>query len=168
MVSSFALSELINSGKLTLILESENAELLNATEDIETNVFRSNLKMKKGEYLAMSKTINGTCESLYSNRTTKGDFQKCMAAYRRYSGIMPDLPPTVTKKQSNNNIRENEVAKAMFFYDIIDRILLDSVSAEYFTADEAMKAVIEIMEEFPTYMNIYFSDFEREDYNNEN
>ena len=154
--------EFITSGKLILILESENAELLKATEDIETHVFRSNLKMKKGEYLAMSKTITGTCDSLYANRTTKGSFNTCMSAYRRYSGITPDLPPTVTKKQSNNNIRENEVAKAMFFYEIIDRILLDTVSHDYFTAEQARKAVLEIMEEFTTYMNIYFSDFERE------
>ena len=162
MVSTRALSDFISNGKLRIIINSEKAAILKATEDIETNVYRCNLNMRKGEYLAMSKTITGTCDSLYANRTTKGSFNTCMSAYRRYSGITPDLPPTVTKKQSNNNIRENEVAKAMFFYEIIDRILLDTVSHDYFTAEQARKAVLEIMEEFTTYMNIYFSDFERE------
>ena len=162
MVSSLALSESVENGKLKIIFVTESAALLKAIEDIGTYGYRINLKMVKGEYLAVDRKTTGTCDSLYANRTTKGSFQSCMAAYRRYSGITDDLPPTVTKKQSNNNIRENEVAKAMFFYEIIDRILLDSVSGEYFTADEARKAVLEIMEEFPTYMNIYFSDFERE------
>ena len=162
MVSSLALSESLTHGKLKIIFVTESAALLKAIEDIGTYGYRINLKMVKGEYLAVDRKTTGTCDSLYANRTTKGSFTQCMEAYRRYSGIMPDLPPTVTKKQSNNNIRENEVAKAMFFYEIIDRILLDTVSGEYFTADEAMKSVIEIMEEFPTYMNIYFSDFERE------
>ena len=162
MVSTRALSDFIRNGKLIIIMDSEKAVILKATEDIETNVYRCNLNMRKGEYLAADKRRTGTCDSLYANRTTKGSFQACMAAYRRYSGITDDLPPTVTKKQSNNNIRENEVAKARFFYEIIDRILLDSVSQDYFTDEEAIEAVIEIMEEFPTYMNIYFSDFERE------
>ena len=162
MVSSLALSESLANRKLKTIFVTESAALLKAIEDIGTYGYRINLKMVKGEYLAVDRKTTGTCESLYANRTTKGSFSQCMAAYRRYSGIMPDLPPTVTKKQSNNNIRENEVAKAMFFYEIIDRILLDTVSGEYFTADEAMKSVLEIMEEFPSYMNIYFSDFERE------
>ena len=162
MVSTRALSDFIRNGKLRIIMNSEKAVILKATEDIETNVYRCNLNMRKGEYLAADKRRTGTCDSLYANRTTKGSFQSCMAAYRRYSGITDDLPPTVTKKQSNNNIRENEVAKAMFFYEIIDRILLDNVSSEYFTEAEARKAVIDTMEEFKTYMNIYFSDFERE------
>ena len=162
MVSTLALSEFIGNGKLYIIMVSESAALLKATEDIETKYYRCNLKMKKGEYLAIDNDRTGTCESLYANRTTKGSFSVCMTAYRRYSGITPDLPPTVSKKQTNNNITENVVAKAMFFYEIIDRILLDTVSSDYFTAEEGRKAVIEIMEEFPTYMNIYFSDFERE------
>ena len=162
MVSSYALSEFISNEKLRIIMNSEKAIILKAIEDIETHVYRCNLKMRKGEYLAMDKNRTGNCESLYANRTTKGSFSACMAAYRRYSGITPDSPPTVSKKQTNNNITENEVAKAMFFYEIIDRILLDTVSGDYFTADDAMKAVIEVMEEFPAYLNIYFSDFERQ------
>ena len=161
MVSTRALSDSIRNGKLRIIMNSEKAVILKATEDIETNVYRCNLNMRKGEYIAADKRRTGNCDSIYANRTTKGSFQSCMAAYRRYSGITDDLPPTVTKK-SNNNIRENEVAKAMFFYGIIDRILLDTVSQDYFTEEEARKAVLEIMEEFPAYLNIYFSDFERE------
>ena len=162
MVSTRALSEFISNEKLRIIMDSEKATILKAIEDIETKYYRCNLKMKKGEYLAIDKDRTGTCESLYANRTTKGSFHSCMAAYRRYSGITDDLPPTVSKKQINNNIRENEVAKARFFYEIIDRILLDTVSQDYFTEEEARESVLEIMEEFPTYMNIYFSDFERE------
>lgn len=162
MVSTRALSDFIRNGKLRIIMNSEKAVILKATEDIETNVYRCNLNMREGEYLAVDKRRTGNCDSLYANRTTKGSFNLCMAAYRRYSGITNDLPPTVTKKQINNNIRENVVAKAMFFYDIIDRILLDTVSQNYFTEEEARKAVIEIMGEFTTYMDIYFSDFERE------
>ena len=168
MVSTRALSESVANGKLKIIFVTESAALLKAIEDIGTYGYRVNLKMVKGEYLAVDRKTTGTCDSLYANRTTKGSFHSCMEAYRRYSGITDDLPPTVTKKQSNNNIRENEVAKAMFFYEIIDRILLDTVSQDYFTEEEARKAVLEIMEEFPTYVNIYFSDFEREDFNNEN
>ena len=127
MVSTRALSDFISNGKLIIIMKSEKAVILKAIEDIETNVYKCNLNMRKGEYIAVDKRRTGNCDSLYANRTTKGSFSVCMAAYRRYSGITDDLPPTVSKKQSNNNIRENEVAKAMFFYEIIDRILLDTV-----------------------------------------
>lgn len=162
MISLQALSEFIYSNSSTIVFQSEKATLLQALEDFETNTYKHDLHIKQGEYLTFENKIHGQYDSTLRNRSTKGGFHSCMEAYRRYSGITDDLPPTVTKKQSNNNIIENEVAKAMFFYEIIDRILLDTVSSEYFTAEEARKAVIEIMEEFPKYLELYFSDFERE------
>ena len=162
MISSQALTEFIYSNSSTIIFQSEKATLLKAVEDFETNTYKHNLHIKQGEYLAFENKIHWQYDSTLGNRSTKGSFHSCMEAYRRYIGITDDLPPTVTKKQSNNNIRENEVAKAMFFYEIIDRILLDSISQDYFTAEEAKEAVREVMRDFPKYIDLYFSDFERE------
>lgn len=162
MVSTSALTYFIGNKCSRIIIDSQNASLLQATEDTETFSYKHNLTIKKGEYLAIDKKIIGTCDSTYACRSTKGDYKKCLDAYRRYAGILEYIPPTESKRLEVNNITQNEVAKAMFFYDIIDRILLDTVSQDYFTEAEARKAVIEIMEEFPKYLELYFSDFERE------
>lgn len=164
MVSTSALAYFIGNKCSRIIIDSENALLLQATEDTETFSYKHNLTIKKGEYLAIDKKIIGTCESTYACRSTKGDYNKCFDAYRRYAGILEYIPPTESKRLEVNNITQNEVAKAMFFYDIIDRILIDNFTAENGTISvEDMKtSVLTTLEEFPKYIELYFSDFERE------
>ena len=164
MVSTAALSYFIGNKRSRIIFDSEHASLLQATEDTETFSYKSNLKIKKGEYLAFDKKIIGTCDSTYACRSTKGDYKKCLDAYRRYAGILEYIPSTESKRLEVNNITQNEVAKAMFFYDIIDRILIDNFTTENDTipVEDMKNRVLTTLEEFPKYLELYFSDFERE------
>ena len=162
MISSQALTEFIYSNSSTIIFQSEKATLLQALEDFETNTYKHDLHIKQGEYLAFENKIRGQYDSTLRHRSTKGGYTKCLDAYRRYAGILEYIPSTESKRLETTNIMKNEVAKAMFFYDIIDRILIDNFTAEQGTMLMMKTCVLNTMSDFPKYIDLYFSDFERE------
>ena len=85
MISYGALTQAINSGNLMKIEESWEADLYYAEKDIETYGENYNLKIKAGEYLAVSKDEKMDVWTDYYFNSTKGNYKRCEKAFEKYS-----------------------------------------------------------------------------------
>ena len=85
MISYGALRQAKDSGNLMKVLECKEADVWFALEEIETFGENYNLKLKAGEYIAVSREPKMDVWSDTYFNSTKGSYERCNKAFEKYS-----------------------------------------------------------------------------------
>lgn len=85
MISYSALNTALNTGNLVKVLENPEATLYYAEKDIETCGSNYDIKLKAGEYIAISKDEKTDVWTEWYYNSTKGSYKRCEKAWEKYS-----------------------------------------------------------------------------------